>query len=78
VWYAERNFVAAVSFRAEAERAIVAIAESPTRWPKLTQSERRYIFPRFPFMLVYRVQPNFVEVIAIAHQKRKPDYWTKR
>lgn len=78
LWYAERNVIAADSFRAEAEHAIEAIAESPTRWPKLTQSERRYVFPRFPFTVVYRVKQDFVEVIAIAHQKRKPSYWTER
>ncbi len=78
LWYFDRNAIVAESFRAEAEHAIEAIAANPIRWPKLTESLRRYIFPRFPFTLVYRVNPNFIEVIAFAHQKRRPGYWIVR
>jgi len=28
--------------------------------------------------LIYRIVLNGVEVIAVAHHKRRPDYWQKR
>jgi len=78
LWYFDRNHLVAESFRLEAEHAIEAIAESPSRWPKLTGPERQYVFPRFPFTVVYRVNLGHLEVIAVAHQKRRPGYWGAR
>ena len=78
LWYYDRNLLAAESFQAEAAHAIDAVANNPKRWTKLTESTRRYVFPRFPFSLVYRIRTDFVEVIAIAHQKRRPAYWRSR
>jgi toxin ParE1/3/4 len=78
LWYLDRSQIVAEAFQFEMDRAIQVISESPNRWPRLTESERRYIFPRFPFSLVYRVKPQLVEIIAVAHQKRKPNYWIAR
>jgi len=78
LWYLERNATVAEAFRSEVDHAIRVVAESPARWPRLTKSIRRYVFPRFPFSLVYRVKPTHVEVIAIAHQKKRPGYWQPR
>jgi hypothetical protein len=39
---------------------------------------RRYVFPRFPFSLLYRVLEGNVEIIAVAHGKRRPGYWRTR
>jgi hypothetical protein len=33
---------------------------------------------RFPFNVLYQVLPDEIRVIAIAHQRRKPDYWKSR
>ena len=77
-WYLERNRIVADAFRLEAEHAVEVIAESPDRWPRVTETERRYVFPRYPFSLIYRKVPGFIEVIAVAHHKRKPGFWAKR
>ena len=78
LWYFDRNPVVAQSFQAETEHAIEVVLENPRRWSKWGKSERKYVFPRFPFNLIYRVNLGVVEVIAVAHQKRKPGYWKKR
>ena len=78
LWYLDRNPIVAQSFQAETEHAIEVVLEDPRRWPKWGKSERKYVFPRFPFSLIYRVNLGVVEVIAVAHQKRKPGYWKKR
>lgn len=78
LWYLDRNALVAEGFQSEVAHAIRVVAESPERWPKLNESIRRYVFPRFPFTLVYRSKQGYVEVIAIAHQKRKPEYWRSR
>jgi plasmid stabilization system protein ParE len=78
LWYLERSSAVAESFIAEVDHAIGVVGDKPVRWPRLTKSLRRYVFPRFPFSLVYRVKPAYVEVIAIAHQKKRPGYWQHR
>ena len=77
-WYAGRNAAAAHGFREELRHAVEAVAESPERWPRLGTRARRYVFPKFPFSLVYRLHNGEVEVVAVAHGKRRPGYWRSR
>jgi hypothetical protein len=77
-WYAAHNPRAAAAFVLELDRAVARVRASPNRWPRLTGRARRYIFPNFPFSLVYRVKPTVIEVIAVAHHRRRPGYWTSR
>ena len=78
IWYLERNPIVAEAFQIEADHAVQVVSEHPERWPHLTESIQRYVFPRFPFSLIYQARSQWLEVVAIAHQKRKPDYWTER
>jgi hypothetical protein len=39
---------------------------------------RRITLTRFPYKLLYSIEPDCLYVIAIAHQHRKPDYWVGR
>lgn len=77
-WYAERSLRAALAFLAELDRAIASVVEGPERWPEYLHGTRRYVFPRFPFALVYRVVDSIVEIVAIAHGRRRPGYWGDR
>lgn len=77
-WYAERSLAAADGFRDELRHAVEAISEAPERWPRYGAHARRYIFPRFPFSLIYGLRNDSVEVIAVAHGKRRPGYWESR
>jgi hypothetical protein len=33
---------------------------------------------KFPFSIVCAVRRNFIEVMAVAHYRRKPGYWRVR
>jgi toxin ParE1/3/4 len=33
---------------------------------------------RFPFNVLYRVSGNYVQILAIAHHRRRPGYWLGR
>lgn len=77
-WYAARNESAAVAFMSELDHAVAQIAEFPNRWPTHLQGTRRYLLRRFPFALVYRESEAGLQVIAVAHGKRKPGYWKAR
>ena len=77
-WYLERSASATASYLAELDLAVTAIAENPEMWPRYVHGTRRYIFHRFPFFLVYRETAASLEIIAVAHGRRKPGYWKNR
>lgn len=78
MWYAERSSFAADAFMAELDDAIESICKSPDRWPNYLHGTRRYLMKRFPYLVVYRVTDDKLQVIAVAHGKRKPGYWRRR
>jgi plasmid stabilization system protein ParE len=78
LWYEKRSQTAAMGFAAELEEAFNAIAEDPDRWPVYLGGTRRYLLRRYPFLVVYRQIGDVIQVIAIAHGRRKPGYWISR
>jgi len=77
-WYAERSQQAADAFQQELQDAGRAIQCSPERWANYLFGTRRYVMKRYPFVLVYRVATERIELVAIAHAKRNPGYWKER
>ena len=41
-------------------------------------STRRFVIDGFPFDVVYRVRPEGIDVLALAHHRRRPGYWRRR
>jgi plasmid stabilization system protein ParE len=77
-WYRERNETAATRFRRELDRAVGLIAERPEAAPPYVANTRRFLLRRFPFVVVYRVFSERVQVVAVAHARRRPHYWLQR
>ena len=77
-WYRDRSETAAEAFLAELDRAIDLISEAPMRWPAYVHRTRRFLLRRFPFVVVYREVGETIQVIAVAHGRRKPGYWKER
>ena len=77
-WYWERSPEAADGFLVEVGRAFSLIQDAPRRWPSYRGSTRRFVLERYPFSIVYRIQKATVYVVAVAHAKRRPDYWRRR
>ena len=77
-WYAERSALAARAFVYELNGVIVRMVRTPETWPRALRDTRRIVFPHFPFYLVYRCYGNTIEVVAVAHQRRRPFYWRNR
>ncbi len=77
-WYRERSATAAMAFIAEIDRAVAQIGDAPQRWARHTHGTRRFVLRRFPFSLIYRVGSSDIEIIAVAHGRRRPGYWKGR
>jgi plasmid stabilization system protein ParE len=65
-------------FLGKIEAAIQDIGQNPERWPIIKDNIRRRFVYRFPFALLYRVDPDEVLVQATMHLRRRPDYWFNR
>ena len=77
-WYEERSLLAASAFLRELSTAVQRIRQTPHRYPVAEAGTRRILLDRFPFTIYYRVKSDAMTIVAIAHQKRRPGYWSKR
>jgi toxin ParE1/3/4 len=77
-WYLRRSEPSALALALEIDIAIERIAASPTRWPKLAGEIHRYLLKRFPFSLIYRIKHGEIQIVAVAHARRRPGYWQLR
>jgi plasmid stabilization system protein ParE len=77
-WYAKRSVVASLGFVAAVAEGIAKITATPDRYAKIDRQFRGCSLIRYPFQLVYRFEAERVQVIAIAHAKRRPGYWKRR
>lgn len=73
-WYADLSQAAANRFIAELDHAIERILDSPSLWPAYVHGTRQYTLHRFPYLVVYRQTSTAVQVVAVAHVRRKPGY----
>jgi plasmid stabilization system protein ParE len=76
--YYERSPDAARAFESEIERACTTIQDSPETWSIYLRGTRRYLLSRFPYLLVYLVSDDAIQIVAVAHGHRKPGYWADR
>lgn len=65
-------------FAAEVEHANATIAQTPHLGTPYIDTTRRLLLDRFPYNIVYSIEPDTVVIIAVAHQRRKPGYWKDR
>lgn len=77
-WYAGRSIVAAERFSAAVNAALNEIAADPDRFVLIDSRQRGCMLKRFPFRIVYRIEPTRILVVAVAHAKRRPGYWKRR
>lgn len=78
-WYRERNSEVAARFLAEVERTLELIEQFPStgaRIPLVTGAARRLPVNDFPYHVVFEVFPDRVEILAVAHDRRRPGYWS--
>jgi plasmid stabilization system protein ParE len=62
------------------QEAVRAIEDNPEAWARRGRRSDVRAFPldRYPYSIVYRVRPTLIRVLAVAHARRRPDYWEGR
>ncbi|MCY2963660.1 MAG: type II toxin-antitoxin system RelE/ParE family toxin [Planctomycetota bacterium] len=77
-WYQNAAENLAMEFDARLAAAIDQIRSAPLRWPIFKDSVRFRLLQQFPYTVFYRVHDDEIFVVAIAHSKRRPGYWSRR
>jgi plasmid stabilization system protein ParE len=65
-------------FLAEVQRTADSIVENPRVGRVVRLPIRRRLMRRFPFGILYRVDPHEIVIIAVMHLRRRPGYWAER
>jgi plasmid stabilization system protein ParE len=77
-WDSAWSDEAADAFMAEVDSAVEGIEEGPRQWPAYLGQTRRYLLRRFPFFVVFREATDRIEILVVAHARRRPGYWLGR
>jgi toxin ParE1/3/4 len=67
-----------LDFITTVQRTYERLLESPASGPPFGRRLRRLLVPKFPFGLLYRVEPERIYIIAVMHLHRQPGYWRSR
>lgn len=68
-----------VTYIAEFERVMEIICLAPQRNPvEIGTDVRRVRMKKFPFTVLYRENEGSVQVLAVAHHRRRPQHWLGR
>ncbi len=63
------------AFEASAKQA----CEHSQRYPiALPPDIRRIRLVRFPYSIIFRATSEGIQILAVAHHRRRPDYWRTR
>ena len=66
-------------YLAEFEHVMSSVCESPQRYRVERQPDiRRIGMTQFPYAVLYRESTGAVQVLAVAHHRRRPSYWMGR
>ena len=65
-------------FLDDVQFAIDSVRGHPQLGTSVHYGFRRVLLRRFPFSVIYAVESSLILVVAVAHQRRAPDYWKGR
>ena len=87
---ADDEFAAAVAYYAQQAEGLVErfygaiqqitaeIEAAPQLHRRWQHGTRRHFHRGFPYAVIYVERPTHLWVVAVAHLKRRPDYWRER
>lgn len=87
---AEDEFIDAVAYYEDCEiglgldlsREVYASIQNavdyPTMWPEIEDEVRRCLVHRFPYGVLYSIEPHGIFILAVMHLHRDPYYWKHR
>ncbi len=67
-----------IELSAEAQRVTSLLGDLPRIGTPLGGGYRRFPLTRFPYALIYRTGGVHLQIVAVAHRRKRPNYWRSR
>ena len=78
-WYEKRQAALGGRYHEHFLRSMKRVCEAPDRHPiELPPNIRRMRLALFPLTVIFRERRGAIEVLAVAHYRRRPQYWLGR
>lgn len=77
-WYADRSPIAAERFANAVDAAMLRIADNSRMLVHVDRVHQECPVRRFPLRVIFRYLEDQISIVAIAHAKRRPNYWRSR
>jgi plasmid stabilization system protein ParE len=77
-FYREKQPRLAQHFLDDLEEALGRIQRHPQAHRRVEGRYSEVPGAAFPYGVIYRLRPDFIEIIAIMHLRRAPGYWKER
>lgn len=68
----------AADFTLEMSRLVRESCDHPQVFRQFNPPARRHFSTRFPYGIIYLVEPDGIWIIAVMPLKREPGYWKQR
>lgn len=82
-WYSAESEHLAERLWQDIQHAMQVISEYPAAGEEVPRVRvdgevRRFPLRDFPYFVIYREHPDYLEIVALAHTSRNPNYWRSR
>ena len=77
-WYEEKQPGVGGRLQEAVKLTVKKLQRNPQLGAPRRRNTRKWRVERFPYSVVYREAAETIYVIAIAHAKRREDYWVSR
>lgn len=76
--YQKKSPELSVKFKEFLKRQVEKIRLHPDSWMLVRPRIRKCLGQSFPYDVIYEQTETSIVILAIAHKRRKPNYWTNR
>jgi len=77
-FYENRTEGLGLDFTLTVQRAYERLLGHPASGAPFGRLLKRVLVPKFPYGLLYRVEPDRIYIVAVMHLHRRPGYWRSR
>ncbi len=77
-WYAKDSIRNGQRFLSAFRSLVTDIMHMPERFPPARGGTRKARMKRYPYSIIFAVEPEQVVILVVAHARRRPDYWHDR
>ena len=78
-FFESRQLGLGAAYLTELEDLMANVIQAPHRYRiERKPNIRRVSLRRFPFKIIFRDVEGVVQILAVSHKRRRPDYWLDR